>query len=324
MAEAELRIVLAQVDADHQAPLAHLLDLAHLLHLREPLREQPDLRLQADQRPLPLEHVERGDRRSAGKRVARVGVAVEEGLELGMRAEEGLVDALARQRRRKRHVPAGQSLCDAEQVGGDPLLLAGEHRAGAAESRGDLVADQQHAVTVAETPNRAEIPGRVGEHPCRSLDERLEHDRGDLLLAHREQPGDVVDVAGLGAVGVEEERAEGGVEEGHSPDGDGPDGVPVVCVLQADERGLPHVLAASVLPVLERHLEGDLDGCRSRVRVEDPVQPGGSDLDEAGGELRRAGVGEAQHGGVGDTVQLLAHRLIDRGMAMPVDVAPKR
>ena len=44
------------------------------------------------QRALLLEHVERGQRRRARQRVARVGVAVEEGPELLVLAEEALVD----------------------------------------------------------------------------------------------------------------------------------------------------------------------------------------------------------------------------------------
>ena len=127
----------------------------------EQLAEQADLRLQAHQRPLLLEGVEAGERGRAGERVAGVGVAVEEGALLLGGAEEALVDALRGQRRRQRHVAAGQPLGEAEQVGRDPLLLAGEHRPGAAEAGRHLVADQQHAVPVAELAHRAQVAGRV-------------------------------------------------------------------------------------------------------------------------------------------------------------------
>ncbi len=72
-------------------------------------------------------------------------------------------------------------------------------------------------MAVAEPADRAQVAGRMGQHPGRALHERLEHDRRDLLLAQGEQAGDVVDVAGLRPVGLEEERLEGRVEEGIPP-----------------------------------------------------------------------------------------------------------
>ena len=126
------------------------------------------------------------------------------------------------------------------------------------------------------------------------------------------------------AVRLEQQRAEGRVEELHAADRDRADRVAVVGVLEADERGPPHVLAAAVLPVLERHLQRDLDGGRARVRVEDAAEPGGRDLDQPRGELGGAGVGEAEHRRVGDAVELVADRLVDQRVAVAVDVAPQR
>ena len=83
------------------------------------------------------------------------------------------------------------------------------------------------------------------------------------------------------------------------------------------------MLAAAVLPVLERHLEGHLDGRGAGVRVEDAREAGGRDLGEPGGQLGGPGVGEAQHRGVGDPVELLADRCVDVRMPVPVDVAPQ-
>ena len=87
------------------------------------------------ERALVLEDVERRERGRAGERVARVRVAVEERPELLERAEEALVDALGRERRGERQVAAGQALGEAEEVGRDVLLLAGEHRARCGRSR---------------------------------------------------------------------------------------------------------------------------------------------------------------------------------------------
>jgi hypothetical protein len=41
------------------------------------------------------------------------------------------------------------------------------------------------------------------------------------------------------------------------------------------------------------------------------------------GELGGPGMGEAEHRGVGDAVELLANRLIDRRVPVAVDVAPQ-
>ena len=133
---------------------------------------------------------------------------MEEGALLLGGAEEALVDALGRQRRRQRHVAAGEALGEAEQVRRDALLLAGEHRPGAAEAGRDLVADQQHAVAVAELAHRAQVARRVDDHPGGALHQRLDDHRGDLLLVHGEDARQVGRVAGLGACGLR--RAAGG------------------------------------------------------------------------------------------------------------------
>jgi len=102
VAEPHRRVVLAEVDPDHEAAAAHLRDLGHRCDLREQLVQEPDLRLQADDRPLAPERVEVRQSGRAGERVAGVGVAVEEGAVLLVPAEETLVDPLRRQRRCER------------------------------------------------------------------------------------------------------------------------------------------------------------------------------------------------------------------------------
>ena len=287
-------------------------------------REQPDLRLQALDRPLALEGVEAGERRRAGERVAGIGVAVEEGAVLLGRAEEALVDPLRRQGRGQRQVAAGQSLREAEQVRRDALLLAGEHRPGAAEAGRHLVADQQHAEAVAQLARSAQVARGVDQHPGCALDQRLDDHRGDLLLVGGEDPLQVGGVAGLGRVGLEEQRPVGGVEEVDAPDGDRADRVAVVGIAQVDERGAPPVLAAALLLVLEGHLQRDLGRGRAGLRVEDARKPRRRQLDQSCRQLGGSGMGEAEHGRVGDLVQLLAERLVDAGVAMAVDVAPQR
>ena len=91
MAEPERRIVLAEIDPDHHSPAPDLgtSSMAATPAISSLSRLIFGCRLQG---LLLLEHVEAGDRRRAGERVAGEGVAVEEGAELLVLAEEALVD----------------------------------------------------------------------------------------------------------------------------------------------------------------------------------------------------------------------------------------
>ena len=68
-----------------------------------------------------------------------VGVSVVEGFPLAGGSVEGGVDLLGRQRRGKRHVPAGDSLRQTKKVGDHAFLFAGEQTACPTESHGNLV-----------------------------------------------------------------------------------------------------------------------------------------------------------------------------------------
>ena len=60
-------------------------------------------------------------------------------------------------------------------------MLGGKESAAAAETGGDLVKDQQHAVFVAEPPQPPQILGVVEAHAARALDDRLDDHRGQLV-----------------------------------------------------------------------------------------------------------------------------------------------
>ena len=190
VAHAQRGLVLAQVDPDHEAPAADLRHLVASPRRRRGARRA--MRIFGCSRSSVLSRsndLEAGDRRRAGERVAGEGVAVEERAVLLVRAEEAVVDALGGQGRRQRQVAARQALAEAEEVGRDPLLLAGEHRPGAAETGRDLVADQKHAVAVAELAHRAQVARRLDADPGGALDQRLDDHRGDLLaVLGRERP----------------------------------------------------------------------------------------------------------------------------------------
>ncbi len=314
---------LGQLDAGHRAAPADLRHGAQRCDvLVEQVAQQRDRALQALERPLLLEHVERRERGGAGERVAGVRVAVEEALELVEGAEEALVHALARQRRGEREVAAGDALGERHEVGRDALLLAGEHRARPSEARGHLVADQEHAVAVAELAHRPQVALGVDEDPGGALHERLDDHGGELVAVLHHQALHVRDVARLSLPRVEQQRPVERVEQVDPADGHGADGVAVVAVLQADEAGAPP-LAALVMPLIG-HLQRDLVGRRSVVGVEDAAQPVGRQVDEPRGELDRRGMGEAEHRRVGDTVELIPHGLVDPRVPVAVDVAPQR
>ena len=119
---------------------------------------------------------------------------------------------LGRQRRRERQVAAGEPLAEAEEVGADALLLAGEHRAGAPKAGCDLVGDQKDAVRLGELANTPQKAGRLDTDARCALDERLDDHRGDLVAVEVEEALEPARVAGVDAVGLEEQRAEGAVE----------------------------------------------------------------------------------------------------------------
>lgn len=324
VAHAQARVVPAEVDPDHQAAAAHLGHLVHRGDIREELVQQADLRLNAQQRALLLEDLEVRDRGGAGERVAGEGVPMEEGPVLLVLTEEALVDPLRGKRRRERHVAVRQTLPQAEEVGRDALLLAGEHRPGPAEAGRDLVGDEEDVVGVAELANPPQVAGRLHENAAGPLHERLDDDRGDLLAVLVEHRPECGGVAGGDAVLVEEERLVGAVEEIDAAQRHSPDRVPVVALGETDEGGAPGMLAASLSPVLEGHLQGDLGRGGAGVRVEDAAQPRRRDLDEPLGQLRGGSVRQPEHGRVGDAIELLPDRGVDRRMPVTVHVAPQR
>ena len=130
-------------------------------------------------------------------------------------------------------------------------------------------------------------------------------------------------VARLGRVGVEQQRAVGGVEEVDAADRDRADRVAVVGVAQVDEGSAAGVLAAALLLELEGHLQGDLGRGRARLRVEDAREVSRRQLDQLRRQLGGPRVGEAEHGRVRDLLQLLLYGGVDTRLAMPVDVAPE-
>ena len=238
--------------------------------------------------------------------------------------EEALVHALGGERGRQRHVAAGDALRQAEEVRRDVLVLAREHAAGAAEAHGHLVADEEDPVPVAQRAHVAQVALGVDDDARRALHQRLHDHRRDLVRVLRQQPLHVGRVARLGLQRVEQERPVHRVEEVDPAHRDGADGVPVVGVSQRHEAGAAAVGAALLLPVLERHLQRDLGGGGAAVRVEHAREARRGELHQPARELNGRRMREAQHRAVRHGVELIAHRGVDPGVAVTVDVAPQR
>ncbi len=236
----------------------------------------------ADEDVVAGEDVERGQRRRAGQRIAGVAMRMQEGA-VARVVEEAIVEFLRRQHRRQRQEPAGQALRQAQQVGHDAGLLAGEQRAGAAEADRDLVGDQEHAMGVAQLAHALEIHRIVHAHPAGALHARLEDQRADLagMLVEqaRQRIGGILGVTGralararVPGIGRRREQRLGQQRRVHAPiqrdvaDGERADGFAVIAVLQRHELAAPR-FAAIVEPV-EGHLQRDFDAGRAVVGIE--------------------------------------------------------
>ena len=79
---------------------------------------------------------------------------------------------------RDRQHAAAERLAEDEPVGPDVLVLEGEPRAGAAESRLHLVEDQQHVVRVAQAAQAREKAGGRHDDAGLALDRLDQHGDG--------------------------------------------------------------------------------------------------------------------------------------------------
>ena len=101
-----------------------------------------------------------------------------------------------------------------------------------------------------------------------------------------------------------------------------PEGVAVVAVVEREERG--PALDAPVLPVPERHLEGDLHRAGPGLAVEDLVQAGWGERHQLRGQLDRGHARQAQQRRVGHPAELPDDGFVDLRDRVAVDVDPQR
>ena len=120
----------------------------------------------------------------------------------------------------------------------------------------------------------------------------------------------------------EEQRLEPRVEDVDPANAHRAERIAVISLGQADEARARRL--AAKLPVLEGHLDADLHGRGTVVRIENLGKAGGSDLHEALCEQCRPVVGKPQLGRVFQSVHLGLDGLVDLLPAVAVDVGPDR
>ena len=225
-----------------------------------------------------------------------------------------------------------------QEVGLQARLLGGEERAGAPEARGHLVADQEHVVASARLADLAQIRGGGHQHARRTLDERFEHDGGQLGSVGLDGRAGLGRPAGVGVAGRaqdrEAERLEDRAEDSAVAERERADRVAVVRVAQGEEAGAPRCgrigsapvmtrVVAPVDPILEGDLEGLLDGDGAVGREEEVGLVDGDHGSERLGQLDHGRVAVAEHGGVGDLGRLRGEGPVEFGDVVAEGVDPE-
>ncbi len=216
-------------------------------------------------------------------------------------------------------------------------MLAGEHRAGAAESCQDLIGDEERAKSIAERARSCQEFARPDHHTAGCLQHRLDQHCGDRVSALRQgslQTAQTIDLAARAfetqrtpiAVRrfdpnrLEQHRRERLREDRGFTGGHRADGVAVIGVMQGDE---PVTLRLSeVPPILQRQLERDLNGCRAVVGIEHPGQPFRQDADETLGQFNSRTMGTSGEDDVFELASLLGQRFVEAGVRVAVNVHP--
>ena len=136
--------ILHELDGEDHAALANLGDMRmipQVLHAREHVRGGGAI---AFQHRLVAKYRQRGVRGGAGQRIAGVAVGMQKRVQLAVLIVERVVDRIGGEHHGQRQVAAGESFRQAQIVRPDAGLLAGEHRAGAAEPHRDLIGDEMY------------------------------------------------------------------------------------------------------------------------------------------------------------------------------------
>ena len=176
--------------------------------------------------------------------------------------------------------------------------------------------------------------------PAAALDQRLDHHRGKILVVQVQGPLQLVQVVPARrrtrharrqtvavrrgqADDVEQQRTKHLVKPRHAADADAAQRVAVVGFAQRQVLRLAGARVGTLPPVLEGHLQGDFDRRRTVAGEEHVLQAGRREFGQPLGQQDRGGVRQAQRRDVSHFVQLVADRLVQSRVTMPVDVAPQ-
>ena len=175
-------------------------------------------------------------------------------------------------------------------------------------------------------PEAVDVVGIGDPHPGGALDERLDHDRGELRGVAFDEGDRLVRparrrVAGRPQDGEAQRGEELAVEAGVA-EREGAERVPVVGVLEGEEARLSG--HASVGPVLERDPDRLLDRRGAVAREEEARIVHRDEGRQRLGELDRRHVPVAEHRRVGHALELPAERLVELGDAMAERRDPQR
>src|SRR5262245_5703391 len=221
----------------------------------------------------------------------------------GLTGADSISDGFGAECRRHAQIASSHRLAEAEDVRCDPGVVRGKQRAAAAEPGRDLVEDEQDVVRIGELPCFGDVLRRVEPHATSTLDDRLENDGRYLVVVAVEQRGELIAVSRVvwvaeagpwawseellyeyGAALVVSAPLRGGraaedvVHPGHwVAHAHRSEGVAVVAAANRQQPLLKGV--AGLMPVLDGHLDSDLDRHRARVAEEHPAQRTGRDVD---------------------------------------------
>ncbi len=245
---------------------------------------------------------------------------------------DGAGDAGAAQGGGQAEGSAGERLADAHDVGADAGVVGGEQLTGATEAGGDLVEDQQYPVPVADLPQVDQVARVVEAHPSGALHDGFDDHGGHLGGVLRQLRLERRGVAGVVVAGHrrgehllgQHRMCPGCPQLVHAAVGvaDAHRGERVAVVAAAPGHQPVTGGLAAAAPVLQRHLDRDLDRHRAGVAEEHRVQPGRCGLDE---QLRQPGgglVGQAAEHDVAHGAQLRGQRRVQGRVTVAVDRRP--
>ena len=256
-----------------------------------------------------LHHLDDRQARGRGNRVAAKGVPVGKADVPALLApERGVVQLIPDNHAGQGRVSAGESLADAQNIGGDPEGLGGKPVPGPSHARDDLVIDHQHVVSGTNLAHLLEVfRGRdeKASGVADGLQDEGRHRLGAFVL-HRILQHGGARMAAARAGQIERSGKTGGGRNMHEagekgseyrlarppqPRGrHGPHGSPVVTQIVGNHLVLGWIAALAV--VLAGKLDGRLGGLRSPAEQLDGVETVRGNLGQLLGESN----GGVRHG----------------------------